>query len=498
MLTLPKDLALLERFSVAFTRPTYQRFLFLCLSAIVTMGRRSVCRLMWSARSLIDGQACSYHRFFSAARWSTWTLGRVLAAMVLELVPPDQPVVMEFDDSVTQHRGKKVFGKGWHRDAVRSSRRHTTFVLGHRWVTLAVNVKLPLCSRCWALPVLAALYVPQAAAPQDASGQVRARRKKNKKIRTGQAEKEEEKQTGSCSRLPVLRKADKSGILPARHKTPCLLARQMLSAFLHWFPERRFIVAGDWGFASHELARFCHRHRRRVALIARFVPDATLYALPPAALPGKRGRRRRKGVKLPSPQEAVAAARTRRQAHVQWYGGKTRQVELVSGCAGWYRARGSGRAGLVPVRWVWAKELAKGQEAWFYSTDPTLTPQRIVELFAGRWAIEVTFEEVRAHLGFATTRQRCRNSVLRAAPCLLGLFSVVSLLYAGLAHKQRITVRGTPCLEKLDPTFADALAAVRRAVWRQVILPRTGNSARAAKIPPLLWELLLDHLTAAA
>jgi hypothetical protein len=490
MLTLPKDLALLERFRAVFTRPTYERFLFLCLSAIVTMGRRTVCRLLWSAQSLADGHPSSYHRFFSAARWSMLALGKVLAAMVLERVPKDQPVVMELDDSVTQHRGKKVYGKAWHRDPIRSSQSHTHMMLGHRWVSLAVNVMLPLCNRCWALPVFTALYEPLATRPGDAAGQARARQKGNQRNGKG-CEPGAQKR----SRLPVLRKRDKAGVLPPRHKTPCLLGRQMLALFLHWFPDRRFIVAGDGGFASHDLAWFCYRHRKRVTLIARYIPNATLYALPTTGR--NRGRKRRKGALLPNPGQAVASAKTRRHATVRWYGGKTREAELISGCGIWYRARGSGRAALVPVRWVWAKELAKGQEAWFYSTDPSLTPERIVELFAGRWAIEVTFEEVRAHLGFATTRQRCRKSVLRAAPCLLGLFTLVSLIYAHLTKRQ-IKVGNTPCSHKLDPTFADALAAVRRVIWEQVILPRTSGHARATKWPPALRTLLLDHLTAAA
>jgi len=497
MLRLPKDLALLERFACAFTRPTYDRFVFLCLSAIVTMGRRSVCRLLAAAPKLRSGHPASYHRFFSAAHWSLWTLGRVLAAMVLELIPPDQPVVMEVDDTVNQHRGRKVYGKGWHRDAVRSSHGRQTFVLGHRWVVLAVNVKLPLCKRPWALPVLVSLYRPPAKQRVNPEEQVRAYKDRCKANAAEQSGEQSAEQMPDC-RLPLLRKRNKAGKLTARHKTPCLLARQMLAAFLHWFPERRFIVAGDWGFASHDLAWFCYRHRRRITLVARFLPDAVLFARPKAKPRGRRGPQGRKGKRLPSPQEALRRASDRRHAEVDWYGRGRRKVELLSSCGGWYRARGSGRACLVPLRWVWARELAKGQEAWFYSTDPTLAPEQIIELFAGRWAIEVTFQEVRAHLGWATTRQRCRQSVLRAAPCLLGLFSVVSLLYGRIAGQRKIKIESTPCWHKLDPTFADALATVRWVVWEEVILPRTAGRACAAKMPDRFKHLLLHHLSAAA
>jgi hypothetical protein len=141
---------------------------------------------------------------------------------------------------------------------------------------------------------------------------------------------------------------------------------------------------------------------------------------------------------------------------------------------------------------------AGGREDYFYTTDPAFRPERIIETFAGRWPIEVTFEEVRAHLGFETTRHWCENSVRRVAPCLLGLFSVVSLIYAELARQRKVIVHTTPCYHKTDPTFADALAAVRRLLWEQVILQHAPFGPHIANLPPPIRELLLEHLTAAA
>ena len=68
MLSLPREAQFLEQFRPAFSAPTYQRFLVLCLGAIVTMGRRSVSRILWSVRCLMHGHPSSYHRFFSHAR----------------------------------------------------------------------------------------------------------------------------------------------------------------------------------------------------------------------------------------------------------------------------------------------------------------------------------------------------------------------------------------------------------------------------------------------
>src|SRR5687768_16562612 len=104
---------LIESFRPAFTRPSFERFVGLLVGAIVTYGRRTVSRILWTlgpaAAAAAPGDPSSYDRFFSAARWSLWPLGRALAAMVLELVPDDRPVVCPVDDTVAQHRGRHVY-----------------------------------------------------------------------------------------------------------------------------------------------------------------------------------------------------------------------------------------------------------------------------------------------------------------------------------------------------------------------------------------------------
>lgn len=497
MIDLPKELALLRPLLVAFSAKTQERFVVLTLGAIVAMGRRTVSRILWAVSSLSSGHASSYHRFFSSARWSLWTLARVLAAMVLEMTDPHMPVFLIVDDTVVGHRGEKVFGKGWHRDAVNSSRSHLTKKLGHKWVVMAVNVMLPWCKRPWALPVMAALYIVPPKLPETADGQVRRQAGKSNPSMKPKGKKDSGSKKQSRSKLPVLRKRNDAGVLEPRYKSPCLLARQMLAVMIHWFPDRKFILLGDGGFASHDLALFCHRHRRHATLIARFCPDARLYARPDR-LPKKRGPKRIKGLPLPSPQESVAAALKLKQATLPWYKQKLRDVQMLGGCGGWYRCRGSSRGALVPVRWVYVREMLHQGEAYLYSTDPSLADEAIATGFVRRWPIEVTFEEVRAHLGFHTPRQRCRQSVLRSGPCLLGLFSLVSLIYAQLAREKPVKLQTTCCYAKSDPTFADALAAVRRVIWEQIILPRSGGGKLAAQLPRPLKELLLDHLTAAA
>jgi hypothetical protein len=441
---------LLSRFSIAFTPRTFQRVLLLFVGSVLALGRHTVTRALWSARTLAAGSGhfTDYHRVFSRARWSLWPLGKALAAMVLELVPEGESVVCPVDDTTPQHKGKHVYGKGRHRDNCRSTRSHTVWVFGHKWVVLSVNVEFTFASRPWALPALAALYRP----------------------------KELDEKEGR------------------RHKTTLDLARQLVAVLVHWFPRRKFILLGDGGYASHELARFCHRHRRHVSLVSLLHPRANLYTPPPPRREGQSGRPRVKGAKLPAPED-VAARSKRKRSTVGWYGGKKRRVEFVSGTGHWYKGGG----GLVPVRWVFVHDLdGTHEDRYFYCTDPSLSPSRIVTLYTGRWSIEVTFQEARQHLGFHTPRSWTRASVLRTAPCLLGCWSLVCVIYHRHTHGEGSRPPSTAWYEKAEPTFADAVASVRRLLWSRTVLKQADRHKAFQKLPSDLRAMLLDQLTRAA
>ena len=461
MLALPLPLPrtarpLLSRFSIAFTRPTFQRAMVLLVGFVLTLGRRTVTRALWTARALSAGRGhfSGYHRVLSRARWSMWPLGRVLAAAALELVPDDRPAVLAVDDTPVQHRGGCVYGKGRHRDPCRSTRSHNVWLWGHLWVVLAVNVKFPFASRPWALPVLAALYRPRDL--DEAEGR--------------------------------------------EHRTPTAIARKLVSALLHWFPGRRFVLLGDGHYAGHALAAFCHRHRRRLTLVSPLHPRAHLCRPPPPRRRGQPGRPRVRGPKLPHPRDAVAAAPGRQRSTVGWYGGGKRRVEFVTGTGHWYKAT----EGLVPLRWVFVHDLdGTHEDRYLYCTDPGLSPSRIVTLYTSRWSIEVTFQESKQHLGLATPRNRTDKSVLRTAPCLLGLFSVVALLFHEIHRRRRggkapPRPRSYPWYAKAEVTFSDAIADVRRALWAETVFAQALPHGGLNKLPPKIRDTLLDHLSLAA
>jgi len=172
----------------------------------------------------------------------------------------------------------------------------------------------------------------------------------------------------------------------------------------------------------------------------------------------------------------------------------TRRVELVTGQGHWYRSG----AGLVLIRWGIVHDVqGTHRDEYFYTTDPTLAAPQIVSLYTGRGSVEVTFAEARRHLELATPRNWSPRSVLRTTPCLLGLFSLVSLIFARLRRAQRTKPQRDSWYAPSEWTFSDAIAAVRRLCWPK-ILQQSSVQVGVLKIPRRLHLALLEQLCNAA
>lgn len=435
---------LLAALQPAFTQPTFPRFTLLMIAALLTSGRRTVANLLRTLGPLAPGHKTTYQRVFSAASWSGLQLACLLARFLVAHFLPDGPILLVGDDTVDGHKGKNVYGKARHRDPVRSSHSYTAWRYGHKWVSLAVLVRFPFACRPWALPLLTDLY------------------------RTAEQNRQR--------RRP--------------HRTPAQLMCRLLRLMLLWFPERCFVFVGDAGYGSHEVARFCWRHRTRLTLVSKLHPDANLHEPPPPY--GGKGRPRQKGAKLAKPRQAAAAA-TLLPLQVGWYGGGSRQVAHASGVGSWYKAG----SGLVPIHWVFVRdETGTHRDEYFFTTDQALTAEAVIAHYTSRWNIETTFQELRAYLGLETTRGWCRATVLRLAPCLFGLYTVVALLYAALPESKRSGSISWP--GKRVVTFSDALTVVRRWLWAEGVFSQAQDSLAMEKLPESLREIIFAALAPAA
>ena len=317
-----------------------------------------------------------YHEVLNRAVWSPREAARILLMLLLQhLDHGDDPLVFGIDETLERRRGPRIKARGIYRDAVRSSRHQLVRASGLRWISLMWLGHVPWAGRYWALPVLTVL-------------------------------------------APSARYHRQQG---RRHKKLTDWARQMILQLRRWLPQRPLVLVGDNGYAVLDLLHRCQSLREPVTLIARLRMDAALYAPAPARQPGQNGHPPLKGARRPSLKTLLDLPQTTwASTAVAWYDGATRTVELTSQTAVWYR---SGKPP-VPIRWVLIRD-PRGAFAprALLCTDPAQDPTRILQWFVLRWQLEVTFREVRTHLGVETQRQWSDLAIARTTPVLLGLFS---------------------------------------------------------------------------
>jgi hypothetical protein len=448
MSRIPKAIEkLFTEFSKEFSPSVWERFLQLLIASVLLRGRKTIWRLLQSSGIPLLGHFSSYHRVFSHRRWSGFALSRHFSRALVERLAPIGVLQLAGDDTVSQHRGEKVYGKGCHRDAVRSSHNHLVHRWGHKWVVLSLRVHVPGAKRTWALPVLVALY-----------------------------------------RTPA-----ESKRLGLRHKTPPELMQGLLSVWLRWFPNRKSVFSGDGGFATHRLSQFASRHSRQLTLVSKLVPTAVLHEAASPRTKNQKGRPRVVGARLPSPKQVVACRSRGRIVNVSWYGGGRRRVSVISGEGHWYRQG----HGLVRIRWVHVLDLdGNHREEYFYSTDCKMDVTEIIEAFVGRWDIEVTFEEMREHMGLETSRGRTCNTVLRFEPCQFLLYSLVVYWYLEIAPSSQNAIWYS-WHGKTSITYTDVIIAVRRNAWDQHLFQRSTPRGFVVKLPNAAKKLVLDALALA-
>jgi hypothetical protein len=171
-------------------------------------------------------------------------------------------------------------------------------------------------------------------------------------------------------------------------------------------------------------------------------------------------------------------------------------LEVASGTAVWYH---TGKPP-VAIRWVLIKD-PKGEfhPQALLSTNLDVEPLRIIGWFILRWRLEVTFQEVRSHLGVETQRQWSDLAIARTTPILFGLFSIVMLAAHGLYQEEAFSPRGAAWYCKPLPTFSDALATLRERLWCcSGVFARSSRSREVEAISMPLLDCLVETLCYAA
>lgn len=451
----PKILQLLSTLAVGMTAPTFAKALVLIYGAILAPGRRTVTAVLQVQGLAGESNFGKYHRVLNQAPWSAMVMSRLLLGLlVLAFVPEGGPLLVLIDETLERRQGKKIGYKGWFRDAVRSTATKVAVSLGIRWCCLCLLVSVPWSRRPWALPVLVVPVLSEKTAKR-------------------------------------LGKPHRSGVSWAA----CLVRKLRM-----WYPDREIILVGDGEYAAVELVATCQQ--RRVTQVARLRIDAGLYDMPAPQPASKRGPKPKKGARQLSLRQRLADPHTAWQrARVSWYGNQVRDVEWVSEVSLWYPPSHDP----VRLRWVLVRYeeeeprtgRKKSHAAGFCCTDTTVSATQVLAWFVGRWNIEVTFEEMRAHLGFETQRQWTPRAIGRTAPCLLGLFSLVVLM-AKTLYPHSLPVRQNAWYSKEEATFSDALAAVRAHLWGGMHYTISSQHPQTCLIPVALWDRVQQVLCYAA
>ena len=444
---LPKKIIqVLRSFEGVFSERVWEWARVLLIGAILAPGERTVAAILRVMGLSDEQQFQKYHRVLNRAKWSSRAVSRIMLLLLVDLfMPATAPIVVGIDETVERRRGGKIAARGIYRDAVRSSQEFFVKTSGLRWISLMLLTPIPWAQRVWALPFLTVL-------------------------------------------APSQRYHEQHG---KRHKTITDWARQLIWQLHRWLPERALVIVADGSYAVVEFLANVVR-LPLVTIVTRMRLDAALYDPPPAREAGKKGRPAIKGKRQPTLAKRLADPETVWQTStVSWYGGIPRIVEMATGTALWYHAG----VPPVPIRWV----LIRDPQGTFASqavlcTDQNADPVQILEWFVMRWSVEVTFHEVRTHLGVQTQRQWSDLAILRTTPALLGLFSLVTIFAHQVLGEHAFPVRQAAWYAKALPTFSDTLAFVRQHLWPSCFFARSSSQHDVIEIPRALFDRLVDTL----
>jgi hypothetical protein len=394
------------------TTPTFDSFLTV-VTGWVFARRRTLTGMILAADAVGSKHHSAYHRLFAAARWSLDELGlAVFALMLLPLL--NGLVLLGIDDTLARKRGLKVFGVGMHPDPRLSTRKTAITNWGHCWVVLGVICKLPFCGdRFFCLPILFRLYVPK-------------------------------------------KTADKKGL---SYRTKPQLAVQMLQLLCGRFENRRFHAIGDSAYGGKSVLLHLPAN---CDLTSRLAMDARLYDAPVNVKRRKGGRPRKRGTRLPTPEQMLAGRC--RHLTLDIYG--RRDKSRVAECVARVHA-----APDRPLKVVAVEPLGGGRKSQaFFSTCAGDSIEQVLTRYASRWSLEVTNHDAKGQLGFEEPQGWTRRAVQRTAPTAMLLYTLVVVWFSREGHRHYRPPNRPWYVGKTQPSFADMLATLRCESARHEVL----------------------------
>jgi hypothetical protein len=431
---IPEGLAsLLAAYAACFQARSYLTFRWLVLGWVQCLGRRTLTAVALASGAVGERHISVFHRFFARAVWSLDAVGQIVFQQALRWLPPARPIYLLGDDTLARKQGKCVSLAAMHHDPLLSTARKPFFSFGHVWVVLALWVPRPMGrGRGFALPLLVRLYTGAK--------------------RGGRADAPSRPTMGKRRQIAETAHAARD------RRTKLELLREMIGIVVGWAPDRVFYLAVDSAYAGRALLE---ERPANVHVVSRLRPDAALWAPAPKRRPGQPGRPRRRGARLPTPQQVALRCRHWQARPVTIYGrAVTTQVRTMR--ALWYTALREQPIQIVLVR----DPTGKRRDEAFFCTDPTADAPFILEAYARRWCLEVTFHDAKQFLGLADPQCQTPHAVQRTAPFAFVVYDLVLLWFA--EHTVAAPSPAWPVRpwyrHKTAPSFVDMLTALRGAL----------------------------------
>jgi len=254
----------------------------------------------------------------------------------------------------------------------------------------------------------------------------------------------------------------------------------MMREVAGWFPGRRLHLNADGFYATLAGRDLPNSH-----LTSRMRSDAALYTAPPTRRHHQKGRPRKKGRRLPTPKKLAHRKHGWKRATVVMRG-KSQVRLLLTFDVLWYAVSPKALVRLVISRDPEGHE----EDDFLFTTDLNATPESVVSDYAGRWSIEDTFRNVKQYLGGEDPQCWKGAGPERAAAFSFWIYAAVWLWYLETQKTRRSWIPLPWYPQKATPSFADALACLRRALWRERLFVNSEKNPLPAKITTTLINVL--------
>ena len=384
---------------------------------LFAIGRRTVTTWLRGAGVCTDYKA--YYYFLGSVGRNTQRIADQLLRWIFRKADFDENptghVLFAIDDSPTERYGPLVEGAGVHHNPTPGPAEQK-YVYGHVWVTLALIARHPWWGAI-GLPILSKLYV----------------RRKNFK------------------RVP------KSWSFQTKLEQAADMV-EWLALWMRFFGKSLWIVV-DGAYAKRPFLK--RAMAAGVVVISRLRCDAALFDLPPKPKLHQRGRKRKYG------KRRIRLA----QRSQEPTGLEDDPVRCV-----WSRRGGDLQnlpGHLEAGRWrdpcgdrAWKSESGQVTTTPYFSTDPTLSVQAIVEAVADRSAIEQVFHDVKEVWGAGQQQVRHIYASIACWHMNLWLHTLVELWAWNKPEEELINRSASPW----DKTWRRPSHADRKRAWQRQTL----------------------------